>query len=285
MNRSAWSAVAVTATLVAAATVFALRKTSPGDEPQSPKPEPARIEATAAGDVDSVPELDRTALAALGRMGAYLRTLQAFQLNADVVTEDVRTDGQKVRILRAVDLVAQRPNRLYAEVTNDRQRRLFFYDGKTFTLFAPRPNFYATVAAPATIAQLADELEAKYDVQLPLVDLFRWGTPEAEATAFTAAVDLGPSAVNGITCEQYAFRQAGLDWQLWIQRGANPLPCRLVITTTSDEARPQHMATYTWNLAPSYDDDTFAFHRPLGAKRIPFAEARGVASSSSTGRQ
>jgi hypothetical protein len=234
---------------------------------------------------DTTPELDEDALSELERMGAYLRTLKAFQLKADVVTEDVRTDGQKVQIIRAVDLVARRPNRLFAEVTNDRQRRLFFYDGKNFTLYAPRPEFYATVAAPSTIENLADNLEDKYGIELPLVDLFRWGTPESDVGAITSAVDLGPSAINGVTCEQYGFRQEGLDWQLWIQRGDAPLPCRIVITTLTDDARPQHTATYTWNLAPSFDDSTFVFRAPTIAKPIPLAQVPVVASSSNTARQ
>ena len=234
---------------------------------------------------DTVQELDQDAIAELERMGTYLRTLKAFQLKADVVTEDVRTDGQKVQIIRAVDLVAQRPNRLFADVRNDRQRRMFFYDGAHFTLYAPRPNFYATVAAPSTIEKLADNLEDKFAIELPLVDLFRWGTPAADTHAITSAVDLGPSAINGVTCEQYAFHQEGIDWQLWIQRGAQPLPCRIVITTLTDEARPQHTATYTWNLAPSYDESTFAFRTPSGAKPIPFAEVQTVASSSQAGQK
>ena len=234
----------------------------------------------AHGDVvDTVAELDPNALGELKRMGAYLRTLTAFQLKADVVTEDVRTDGQKVQVIRAVDLVAKRPNRLYAEVKNDRQRRLFFFDGKEFTLFAPRSNFYATVAAPSSLEKLADQLEDKYAIELPLVDLFRWGTPEGNLDAVTSAIDLGPSAINGVTCEQYAFRQEGIDWQLWVQRGGQPLPCRVVITTLSDDARPQHTATYTWNLAPSYDEDTFVFRAPSDAKRIPLAEVQPIASA------
>lgn len=228
---------------------------------------------------DTVAELDQDALAALERMGAYLRTLKAFQLKADVVTEDVRTDGQKVQTLRTVDLVARRPNRLYAEITNDRQRRLFFYDGVHFTLYAPRTTFYATINAPPTIESLADGLEDNYGIELPLVDLFRWGTPEGDVDTITSAVDLGPSAINGVTCEQYGFRQEGIDWQLWVQRGDNPLPCRIVITTLTDEARPQHTATYSWNLAPSFDDETFVFQAPSDAKPIPLAAVPGVMPS------
>jgi len=280
-RRIAVTAIGVVAAVIVVVAILRARPT----RARPPAPSATHTQVS-PGEVaaDSVPELDQDALAALERMGAYLRTLKAFQLKADVVTEDVRTDGQKVQIIRAVDVVAKRPNRLYAEVTNDRQRRLFFFDGAHFTLFAPRSTFYATVDAPSTIEKLADELEDKYDLELPLVDLFRWGTPEADVNSLSSAVDLGPSAINGVTCEQYAFRQEGLDWQLWIQRGEQPLPCRIVITTTTDEARPQHTATYTWNLAPSYDENTFVFRTPSDAKRIPLAEVRAVASSAKTER-
>ena len=283
MERSRQITISLVGGLVAVAVIFALLKALPA------RTRPASgVDHTAVshGEVDdTVAQLDKSALAELERMGTYLRTLTAFQLKADVVTEDVRTDGQKVQIIRDVNVVAKRPNRLFAEVTNDRQRRLFFYDGKNFTLFAPRPNYYATVAAPATIEKLADNLEDRYDIELPLTDLFRWGTPEANVRAITSAVDLGPSAINGVTCQQYAFRQEGIDWQLWIQRGEQPLPCRIVITTLTDEARPQHTATYTWNLAPSFDDNTFVFRVPNGAHPIPFAEVEQVASSSNAKRR
>jgi len=286
MNRSDRIAASVIGVVAGGLVLFALVRTLP-DRSRRPAPNiPNRTVVSSHGDVaDTLQELDQDAIAELDHMGAYLRTLKAFQLKADLVTEDVRTDGQKVQIIRAVDLVAQRPNRLFADVTNDRQRRMFFYDGSHFTLFAPRPNFYATVAAPSTIENLADVLEDKYAIELPLVDLFRWGTPEADTRTLTSAVDLGPSAINGVTCEQYGFRQEGIDWQLWIQRGAQPLPCRIVITTLTDEARPQHTATYTWNLAPSYDESTFTFRAPSGAKPIPFAEVQTVATSSKAGQK
>jgi hypothetical protein len=281
MRRSRWILAAVIVALVAVAGFFTLVKRGAARS-RSPGASGATHTAVSGGEVgDTVPELDRAALAELERMGAYLRTLKSFQLKADVATEDVRTDGQKVQTLRAVDLVARRPNGLYAEITNDRQRRLLFYDGAHFTIFAPRSTFYATVAAPSTIEGLADVLEDKYDIELPLVDLFRWGTPKGNVDALTSAVDLGPSAINGVTCEQYAFRQEGVDWQLWIQRGDAPLPCRIVITTLTDDARPQHSATYTWNLAPSFDDETFVFRAPADAKRIPLGEVPVVAPSPS----
>jgi hypothetical protein len=228
-------------------------------------------ERTAAGVVKDSSDVDPDAIAALEAMGKYLRTLKTIDVHAVVTRDEVQTDGQKVQSTSNVDVLARRPDRLRAEVADDRQPRLFYYDGKKFTLWAPRLRFYTTVDAPGTIGELADKLEDRYDVELPLVDLFRWGTKEADTKNITSAEDLGPSTVDGVTCEQYLFRQEGLDWQLWIQQGDYPLPKKMVITTTTDDARPQHMSVWTWNLAPSFNDETFAFTPPSDAKPIPFS--------------
>jgi hypothetical protein len=163
------------------------------------------------------------------------------------------------------------PNRLFAETTSDRMSRTYVYDGKTFTLSARRAGYYATVPAPPTVRELADVLSDKYDLEIPLADLFLWGAPGWSHGELTSAIDLGPAVIDGTTCQHYAFRQAGLDWQVWIQKGDFPLPRKLVITTTDDEARPRHAAVYRWNLAPSVNDAAFAFTPPKGANRIILA--------------
>ena len=94
----------------------------------------------------------------------------------------------------------------------------------------------------------------------------------------TAAMDVGPSQVDGVTCEHYAFRQEGADWQLWIQQGPHPLPRKLIITTTTDPSRPQFASTMAWNLAPSYNDAAFTFVPPNDAKKIMLSERTAVES-------
>ncbi|HSL68767.1 MAG TPA: DUF2092 domain-containing protein, partial [Longimicrobiales bacterium] len=191
--------------------------------------------------------------------------------------EQVLEDGQKIQFAGVIDLLAQRPGKLRVEVNSDREHRLFYFDGKSFTLWAPRLSYYATVPAPATINELATRLEDKFDIELPLVDLFRWGTSEMQRNEITAATDIGPSQVDGTTCQHYAFRQEGLDWQVWIQNGDYPLPRKIVLTTLTDEARPQLEMVYTWNLAPSFNDGAFAFEAPKDAKHIPIAEVTPMA--------
>jgi hypothetical protein len=110
---------------------------------------------------------------------------------------------------------------------------------------------------------------------MPLEDLFLWGTPQATGGSVTDAFDVGPAEVGGVTCEQYVYRQNGLDWQIWIQQGEYPLPRKVVLTTLTDEARPQYSAVYSWNLAPSFNEAAFEFDPPKGAQRIALAETTG----------
>jgi hypothetical protein len=241
---------------------------------------PARADAPAAPPAPATTAIAPAAMKALTSMGAYLRNLKVFQVEATTTDEDVLTDGQKIQYAGVVNILAEMPGRLRADVANDRFDRLYLYDGKTFTVLAKRLNFYASMPAPPTIGKLADKLEEDYAMDVPLVDLFRFGGTKWDAEGIKAARDIGPSNVAGTTCEQYAFQQDDIDWQIWIQQGTNPLPRKMVITTKTDDARPQHTAVYTWNLAPSYNEQTFVFEPPPGSGRIPFASVKMPARAS-----
>ncbi|HVG56104.1 MAG TPA: DUF2092 domain-containing protein [Vicinamibacterales bacterium] len=233
---------------------------------------PAAAAATATSPDEEI-ERDPDAITALENMSTYLRALKAIQVHAVTSRDEVLEDGQNVTFSGTVDMIAERPNRLRAEVVTDKQDRMYFADGKTFSVWARRVNYYATIPAPPTLRQLAETLTDRYNLELPVADLFYWGDGKSTAD-IVGAVDLGPSQVDGTTCEHYAFRQEGADWQIWIQQGGHPLPRKLVITTTTDPARPRYTSVITWNLAPSYNDAAFTFDPPKDARKILLAEAR-----------
>jgi hypothetical protein len=224
-------------------------------------------------------DIDPAAVAALNKMGTYLRTLGTFQVKSVQTTDDVLDNGQTIQSNGVIDLLAARPNRLRAEIISDDRHQLLFYDGKSFTIYGQLVNYYATVPAPPTIGEVIDKLDEKYGIEMPLVDLFKWGSPQSDfAKYITGAIDVGPSSIDGTSCEQYAFRQQGLDWQIWIQLGDFPLPRKLILTTTDDDARPRHSQLLTWNLAPSFNDEAFTFDPPDGAQKIAVAEIAPSAS-------
>lgn len=223
----------------------------------------------------AAPAIDPDATAALDKMGAYLRTLKAFEVQSQTTIDEVLDSGQKIQFGGSVELKVRRPDRLRVDISSDRKQRQMFYDGKSVTLYGPRVKYYASVPAPATLAELADVLGTKYGIELPLADLFYWGTDKAPVGNIKQADYLGPAQVDGTPCDHYAFRQQGVDWQVWIQKGGAPLPRKLVITSTADPAQPQYTSVMRWKTAAQLDDKTFAFAPPAGAQRIVLQTADG----------
>ncbi|WP_295443827.1 DUF2092 domain-containing protein [uncultured Thiodictyon sp.] len=211
---------------------------------ESATPPAAAAPPTAAAQAPSV---DPAAIQALVRMGGYLRGLTSFSVEATDSTEDVLDSGQKIQLLKTVALQVRKPDHLRADVVTDQKAREIFYDGKNFTLLTPDTRYYVTVAAPPTIGGVLQEVEAKYGIEFPLVDLFLWGG-DADATAdVQEAMVVGTSKIGGQVADHYAFRQADIDWEIWIAQGAAPLPLRYVITTKDEEGLPQYAANLSWD--------------------------------------
>ncbi|MGH9870709.1 MAG: DUF2092 domain-containing protein [Candidatus Polarisedimenticolia bacterium] len=229
------------------------------------------------------PDLDPDAMKALNTMGAYLRSLKVYRVQSVHTLDEVLDDGQVVTFGETADVLVQSPNRLLADVSSDRKSRMFFYDGKTFTLYARRMDYYATAPAPATVRQLVDTLDQRYGIELPLVDLILWGTDDNAPAQIRSARDLGPSAIDGTSCRHYAYRQEGLDWQLWLQLGPSPLPRKLILTTLTDDARPRYSSVFHWDLAPAFNAEAFTFIPPADAKKIVFAKTGPKTAPSVTG--
>jgi hypothetical protein len=124
------------------------------------------------------------------------------------------------------------------------------------------------VPAPATIRETLAAAADKYDLHLPLADLFYWGTDHSGIDDIKSAIEVGPSRVGGVQCDHYAFSQEGVDWQVWIERGRTALPRKLVITTTDEPSQPQYSSVLRWNLNPPVTDKTFSFVPPKGAMKI-----------------
>jgi hypothetical protein len=149
-----------------------------------------------------------------------------------------------------------------------RSERELIYDGKTATLYTPAQKVYSKVDFADTLGGLIKRLEERFGVQVPLSDLFVWGTPDAQLDKIESAMNAGQDFIGKDLCDQYAFRQGKVDWQIWITTGSKPLPRKIVVTNRADEARPQSVTLLSWNLKPSFTDSTFKFTPPKGVAAI-----------------
>jgi hypothetical protein len=235
---------------------------------------PSAAAPTAAPAATSAP-LQPDALKALERMSDYLNTLKAFQITTRTSLDLVTTDGQLLQVNGGATYKVRRPDGFVIDVKSDVKNRTFVYDGKQFTVYAPELGYYATVAAPATIRETLDKLYTKFGLALPLEDLFRWGdATDTGDEILDSGFRVGPSTIEGVATDHYAFREGDIDWQIWIQQGAQPLPRKVVIIDRSDPAAPAYTAVLDWNLSPTFAADTFAFKPATGAKSVRLTSAQ-----------
>jgi hypothetical protein len=224
--------------------------------------------ATAEITEQVVNAVDPGSIQALKSMGAHLQSLKRFHVSTELSGELVLADGQKLQHTAIADVDVERPNKLHARMFSARAEREIFYDGKRATLYIPAQKYYSTVEFDENIGGLVIKLEARYNVEIPLSDLFLWGTPDAPLDKIDSAMNAGQDFIDKDICDHYAFRQKDFDWQIWIMSGKKPLPRKLVITNRSDEARPQSVSLINWNLEPTFKDAVFKFVPPKGATAV-----------------
>ena len=218
--------------------------------------------ALAQGSGDRSP----AALAALDRMGAALRAHQNVNVHADITAEDALNTGEKLQYAGTVDIVARRPNAMRLTMRMGASERTLYYNGKTLTVAVPELNYYASVAAPGTIREMLTMADERYGMEVPLADLFSWDSNSA--AKLTSAFAAGQEVIGGQTCDHFAMRQPGVDWQVWIRQGKDALPCKLVITTRADPSLPQYTAVYSWSDAPPPEAAAYTYNPPPEAKAI-----------------
>ncbi|MCK5648327.1 MAG: DUF2092 domain-containing protein [Gammaproteobacteria bacterium] len=214
------------------------------------------------------------ALKALTNMSAYLRDLDKFTVIAQLYTDEVMENGQKIKLSKTAILKANPPSSLWAKTSTMYTEREFFFDGKIFTLNSPLLGYYASFDAPDTIGKTLTKASQKYNIELPLTDLFSWGAGADSMADIDEAMIVGIDRVNGISCNQFAFREKDIDWQVCIQRGDTPVPLRLVIISKLEPSQPQFMATLKWDTAPALYNQSYTFTPGSNDHRINFGTVK-----------
>ncbi|MDM0013381.1 DUF2092 domain-containing protein [Variovorax sp. J22P168] len=236
-----------------------------GPAPVAAAPRPTPAVAPPAAPANAV---NAASIQALKAMGAYLQSLKRFRVTTELTGEVVLADGQKLQHTATADIDVLRPNKLRARMFSARSERVIFFDGQRVTMFMPQQKYYSTVDFAGNVDSLVTRLESRYGVEIPLSDLFLWGTDAAPLDRIDSAMNAGQDFIGNDLCDHYAFRQGNYDWQIWIKAGSQPLPRKLVIVNRADEARPQSMSLIDWNLKPGFREDAFRFAPPAGTKQV-----------------
>jgi hypothetical protein len=187
------------------------------------------------------------------------------------VIEVVRDSGQKLQFLATSNVSVRRPNKLRSDRRGEVVDASFLYNGKTITVYGKRMNMYAQTTAPPTIDEALDYAQSRLDLDAPGVDLIYSNAYKALTEDVVSGMRVGPAFIGDVPCQHLAYRGNAVDWQLWIQDGAEPLPLKYVITTKDVKSSPEFSVEFRdWETSAVLPDELFEFTPPAGAQRIEF---------------
>jgi hypothetical protein len=216
------------------------------------------------------------AVDALRDMSKYLMSATTLEVDTVGSLDVVTNNGQRIQLDGTTNYKIRRPG-FVIDYNSDIKSRRFIYDGKTFTVYSPKLGYYASVPAPGTNREVLDTIYNKFGISLPLEDLFRWGSDgdDDRIKALQSGYKVGTATIDGAETDHYAFREADVDWEVWIQQGDQPLPRKLVIVDRNDPARPTFISRLSWKVNPAFTDADFTFVPDANAKKIQLATYKG----------
>jgi hypothetical protein len=235
--------------------------------PVSPAPPPAPI-------------IEQYALDRLKQMSEKLASTKAFTYRSNSFIELRAVTGQFLTFFIDSEVALQRPNKLRVNVLGDMPSFQLYFDGAKVSAYDPQKNLHSVSEPLTTIDEMLDFVMTKAQMNFPSAD-FMYSNPYAVMTKnLTHAIVVGPSMVNGVPCEHFAYMEPGINWEIWIESGKNPLPLRLAMTYKQVPNFPRFLVEFAdWNLSPKLSKDTFVFKIPANSKQIDFGTYRAEQKS------
>jgi len=225
----------------------------------------------AGGSPQEVTKIEPKADQYLKAMSSYLAGLKTYSFQVEEFFDEVQDDGQKIQLSNQRQMSVSRPDKVFAEDEGDTANSLFYFNGKTVTVFDRGQKTYATEKVPGTIDAMLDDLHDRFDTHQTLAD-FLFADPYKVLTEnVQSGTYVGLHYVGKVKCHHLAFQQRILDWQIWIDAGDQPLPRKFLITFKHQADEPQYTALFRhWDVNPKLSGDLFQFHPPEGIRKVDF---------------
>ena len=137
----------------------------------------------------------------------------------------------------------RRPDRFHAKMTGGRGIETW-YDGKRLTVAVEQDKVFAQAPMPETIDRTLDALAERYDLALPMGDLFYSSAQKALLSDTTTGGYVGTENVGDTPCHHLAFHDVGVDWEIWLPVQGEPLPKRLKVVQKRRKGQPVADVTF-----------------------------------------
>ncbi|RPI58410.1 MAG: DUF2092 domain-containing protein, partial [Planctomycetaceae bacterium] len=184
-------------------------------------------------------------------MSDFLGKQSQLTMQLSDTSDEIADTGSKIQMSSTRTVYMQRPDQLAVDFVGDNASRRVVYDGKTVTAVDLTHNAYTTIPMQGTLDEMMDKLAKDYGMaqlvdNLLYKDIYKRVLPKLQAGQY-----VGTDTVGGVKCDHIAFRQEGIDWEMWVQQGDKPMPRKISVTHTDLASHPQYTLEITkWSAAP-----------------------------------
>jgi hypothetical protein len=205
----------------------------------------------------------------LKAMADYTASQKSITATFDSDIEVITPELQKLQFASSGQLTLDRPDKLRVKRTGGYTDVEMVFDGKTVSLYGNNAKAYVQADVAGSVDQLIDRLQSTSGASMPGADLLLTTSFNELTTNVIDARHIGQGVIDGVECEHLAFRGIDTDWQIWIERGARPIPRKYVITSKTLVGAPQYsLKIKDWKTDVPAQADAFVFKPPAGATKV-----------------
>lgn len=216
-------------------------------------------------------KVDQKAVEIFRKSMDYFSNLKQFTVQGQSTLEDILESGHRVDYEFAGSVTVNRPHQLRTERYGELLHQIFYYDGKTLTLYNPTEKVYATESAPGTIDDMFHVARDSFGISVPISDLLYQNSFDLLIKDVNFAAVIGKEMIGEVQCDHLLFGRPDVDFQIWFADNGPPLPYRYIVT---DKSTPELLsfstAIYNWDLNPLITDSIFEFEPFQGISKITF---------------
>ena len=205
----------------------------------------------------------------LKAMAEFIASQTNISITFDADIEVITPDLQKIQFTNSGTALLSRPDKLRASRTGGYSAVEIVYDGKTLSALSKDDNVFTQLQATGTVDQLIAKLRSDFSVTAPGADLLLANVFDDLMDDVVDAKHIGVGVVDGVDCAHLAFRTPEVDWQIWVELGARPVPHKYVITSKTIAAAPQYtLRIKEWRTDMQISTESFTFTPPQGGKEV-----------------
>ena len=203
----------------------------------------------------------------------FIEATAAFSTKGNFGGDLILENGQIVEHGSSFTVLFSRPSKLYMQL-NSREgyEATIFFDGETITVAAKYDGrqVYDTTPQPGDVNESLDFMVGLTGGPREL-NFFLTEQLTQSLNRVRTGYYVGKSIIGGVSCDHLAVRMDTRDGQVWIERGDEPKPWRILITHREEPAQPRFWAQFDeWDFSPEFSESTFKYTPSEGAVKFRY---------------